>query len=302
MSAAYRFGDRWFEAEGPYLTLRLRESNDVLGDPGSLRARLAEDGYLFVRELHDPADVLAARRDILGLMAEDGLLDPAAPLADGVANPAAGDPATTSTRARTRYKTPSLRAVVYGPRLAGFFERLLGGPVASYGFQWLRAAGPGAASPIHGDAPYMSRGTAGVASCWTPIGEVPPELGALVVCLGSHRWERVRETYGRSDVDRDLTEGIFSRDPAELVDRFGGRWATAHFQAGDVVVFGLHLLHASLTNTTRRYRLSCDVRYQLAAEPMDERWAGPAPPGHAGFWAPGARLEPVEASRARWGL
>ena len=299
---AYRFGDRSFEAEGPYLTLRLRESHDVLGDPAALRARLAEDGYLFVRGLHDPAAVLAARDDILHLMAEDGLLDPAAPPADGVASPSGAEPATTSTRARTRYKTESLGAVVHGARLAGFCERLLGGPVASYGFQWFRAAGPGAASPIHGDAPYMSRGTSRVASCWTPVGDVPPELGGLVLCLGSHRWERVRETYGRTDVDRDLTEGIFRRDPAELVDRFGGRWATAHFRAGDAVVFGLHLLHASLTNTTRRYRLSCDVRYQLAAEPMDERWAGPAPPGHAGFWAPGARLEPVGVSRARWGL
>ena len=206
---AYRFGDRSFEAEGPYLTLRLRESHDVLGDPAALRARLAEDGYLFVRGLHDPAAVLAARDDILRLMAEDGLLDPGAPPAEGLANPAAGEPATTSTRARTRYKTESLGAVVHGARLAGFCERLLGGPVASYGFQWFRAAGPGAASPIHGDAPYMSRGTSRVASCWTPIGDVPPELGGLVLCLGSHRWERVRETYGRTDVDRDLTEGIF---------------------------------------------------------------------------------------------
>jgi hypothetical protein len=233
-------------------------------------------------------------------MAEDGLLDPGASLAHGVANGAA-EPATTSTRARQRYKTASLKSIVYGPRLSGFFARLLGGPVASYGYQWFRAAGPGAASPIHGDAPYMSRGTAGVASCWTPLGDVPPEMGGLVLCLGSHRWERVRETYGQTDVDRDLTEGIFSRDAAELVERFGGRWATAHFQAGDAVVFGLHLLHASLTNTTGRYRLSCDVRYQLAAEPMDERWAGPTPPGHAGFWG-GAPLEPVEVSRRRWGL
>ena len=299
---AYQFGDRWFEAESRYLTLRLRESNDVLGDPAALRARLAEDGYLSVRALHEPADVLTARRDILGLMAEDGLLDLEGPHTDGVANPAAREVATTSTRARARFKTPSLQAVVYGSRLCGFFARLLGGPVVSYAFQWFRAAGPGAASPIHGDAPYMSRGTGHVYSCWTPIGDVPPEMGPLVVCLGSHRWERVRETYGRTDVDRDLIEGIFSRDPAELVDRFGGRWATAHFRAGDVVVFGLHLLHASLTNTTRCYRLSCDVRYQLAAEPMDERWAGTTPSGHSAFWAPDARLEPVEVSRRRWGL
>ena len=132
----------------------------------------------------------------------------------------------------------------------------------------------------------MGRGTLDVYTCWTPLGDVTPEMGPLVLCLGSHRWGRVRETYGRCDVDRDLIEGIFSRDPAELVDRLGGRWATAAvFGPGDVVIFGLYMLHASLVNTTGRYRLSCDTRYQRAGEPMDDRWAGAAPAGPLGLLA-----------------
>lgn len=94
-------------------------------------------------------------------------------------------------------------------------------------------------------------------------------------------------------------EGIFSRDPAELVARLGGRWATSSFHAGDVVIFGLFMLHASLVNTTDRDSLSCDARYQRATEPMDDRWAGAAPSGHSAFWQPGAPLEPVELSRRR---
>lgn len=30
----------------------------------------------------------------------------------------------------------------------------------------------------------------------------------------------------RDSVDRNLIDGILTRDPTELVDRFGGRWAT----------------------------------------------------------------------------
>ena len=190
----YRIGDRQFEAESRYLTLALRASNDLLDDPDALRRRLAADGYLMLRGLHEPAEVLAARRDILARMAEEGLLAPAHPLMDGVANPEPREAPTTSVRARQRLKTPTLAAVVDGDRIVRLF------------------------------------------------------------------------------VDRDLTEGVFSRDPAELVERLGGRWATSSFRAGDVAIFGIFLLHASLANATGRYRLSCDTRYQRAAEPMDDRW------------------------------
>lgn len=36
-------------------------------------------------------------------------------------------------------------------------------------------------------------------------------------------------------------------------------------------------VHASLDNHSDRYRLSSDSRYQLAGEPVDERWIGPNP-------------------------
>lgn len=298
----YRLGKREFEAESRYLTLRLRESNDVLADTAALRARLAEDGYLLLRGFHDRGEVLEARREVLERLAARGALDPAASLLDGVAHPERRSRPTSSVRGNEGLKTDGLRSVVYGPRAMGFFGRLLGGEAMSYNFQWLRVAGPGAASGIHADVVYMGRGTHELYTCWTPLGDVTPEMGPLALCLGSHRWQRVRETYGRSDVDRDLIEGIFSRDPAELVDRFGGRWATAHFAAGDAVIQSIHILHASLTNTSTRYRISCDTRYQRKGEPVDERWAGETPRGHDGFWSPEARLEPVERSRARWGV
>ena len=298
----HRLGAWEFEAESRYLTLRLRESNDILHDPAALRARLADEGYLFVRGLHDRGEVLQVRREVLERLASRGALDPAAPLMDAVAHPRGRETPSSSVRWNEELKTASLRRVVYGPRVMGFFGRLLGGEAMSYNFQWLRAAGPGAASGIHADVVYMGRGTHDLYTCWTPLGDVTPDMGPLVLCLGSHAWQAVRESYGRCDVDRDLIEGIFSRDPAELVDRFGGRWATADFRAGDVVIQSIYMLHASLTNVSNRYRISCDNRYQRKGEPVDDRWAGEAPRGHDAFWAPGARLEPVEVSRERWGL
>jgi ectoine hydroxylase-related dioxygenase (phytanoyl-CoA dioxygenase family) len=263
---------------------------------------MRDDGFLLLRGLHDREAVLTARRDMLEVMAVAGKLDPAAPLMDGVVSPADSRPDTVTVRNRDHLKTESMKRVVYGSRVMNFFERFLGGKPLSYNFQWLRAVGPGSSSTIHYDVVYMGRGTRNLYTCWTPFGKITPEMGPLAICLGSNRWQEVIDTYGRSDVDRDLTCGYFTKDPAELVDKFGGRWATTTFEPGDAVILNMFIMHGSLTNLSNRYRISCDTRVQLASEPVDDRWAGENPKMHVQFWKPGVELEPIEASRARWGV
>lgn len=297
----YQFGPRSFQAGSRYLTLELPDSRLDYDKPARLRDRLVEDGFLFIRNFHDPAMVLAARRDILKKLAAEDKLDPQCELMDGVVNPShCGETATV--RGREHLKTESLKQVVYGQRTMEFFDRLFGEKSLSLKFQWLRTAGHGAASSAHCDVVYMGRGTRELYTLWTPFGDISPEMGPLAICLGSHRWRQVIETYGQDDVDRDRTTGVFSHDPAELVERFGGRWATASFESGDAVIISMYLMHASLTNTTNRYRISCDTRYQRASGKVDERWSGTAPMGHPVMWAADAQLESVEASRQRWGV
>lgn len=298
----FRMGSCSFEAESRYLTLRLRESNDIRDQPEALRLRLNEDGFLFIRDFHDRDEVLNVRRDILQIMAAAGELDPAAPLMDGVINPALKTQAGVSTKGREKLKTESLKCLLYGPRPEKFFGKLFGTEARAYQFQWLRAGGHGAGSTIHADTVYMGRGTKRLCTIWTPLGDIPPEQGPLVLCLGSHRWERVRGTYGQADVDRDRIPGHFTENPAELVEKFGGRWATASMRAGDAVIVNMWLLHASLMNTMNRYRISVDTRWQPANEPMDDRWSGESPVGHSELWKPDALLEPLEVSRQRWGV
>ena len=249
---AYQMGNCYFEAEGHYLTLALPDSGDIFDDTKALRARMRRDGYLLLRGLHDADDVLDARHDILQIMSTEGALDPDAPVMDGVVARGAHQHASASVRGRERLKTDSLARVVGGPRIMAFFDRFLGARSLSYNFQWLRTAGPGAGSTIHYDVVYMGRGTRDVYTCWTPIGTITPEMGPLALCLGSNTWQHVIDTYGKTDVDRDLTCGYFSNDPAELVDTFGGRWATTTFEPGDVVILSMFLMHASLANNSNR--------------------------------------------------
>jgi hypothetical protein len=60
----------------------------------------------------------------------------------------------------------------------------------------------------------------------------------------------------------------------------GGRWLTGEFRAGDLLTFSMYTVHASLDNQSKSIRLSSDTRYQLASEPVDERWIGENPIAH----------------------
>jgi ectoine hydroxylase-related dioxygenase (phytanoyl-CoA dioxygenase family) len=292
-----RMGKRDLELPGRYLA-GLREANGLLSDVEALRARMEEDGYLLIRGLFDREDVLAARRQMVEVLDREGALDRDHPLIDAVVAPGqsggfrGGDNDLTGC--------PAFRRLVESMPVMGFFERFLGGEPLTYDYKWLRVVSPGSNTGAHYDIVYMGRGTQKVYTCWTPLGDVPYELGPLALLVGSHRFERVKQTYGQMDVDRDHVTGWFSNDPIELVDQFGGQWQTAEFQAGDVLLFTMFTMHASLTNTSNRFRLTSDTRYQLKDEPVDERWMGRKPKAHYA-WTKGQTVT-MEEARAKWGV
>ncbi len=281
----------------------LRESNDILDDPDALQERMEEDGYLLIRGLHDKETVLAARRQILENLTEKDMLSPNTPLMDGIFNPDYPEPTSTGSMGNIELtQLPEFKAVVEGQPIMNFFKHFLGGEARTYDFKWLRTAGPGSGSPIHYDIVFMGRGTQKLYSCWTPFGDVSLDMGPIVFCIGSNRFDKVRQTYGQSDVDRDLIQGHFSEKPIEVVEKFGGHWATTAFSAGDVIIFSMFLMHASLVNTSNKIRITADTRYQLASEAIDERWIGEKPKGHYAWKQKDAEIESLEESRQRWGV
>ncbi len=268
----------------------LRRSEELVGDPPALRARMAEDGYLYLPGYLDRDRVLAARRAILIRLADEGHLDARHPLMDAVP----GETGHVGLRPDVA-KCAELQQVLYAGRMLDFYRVFLGGPVLHFDFTWLRAVGPGHATQPHCDIVFMGRGTRRLFTSWTPLGDISTATGGLMMLEGSHRLDRVRETYGQKDVDRYCSNrvdasawvsgekkwgGWISRNPVLLRERLGGRWLTSDFRAGDVLIFGMDTIHASLDNQTSALRLSCDSRYQLASEPADHRWIGENPVGH----------------------
>ena len=63
---------------------------------------------------------------------------------------------------------------------------------------------------------------------------------------------------------------------------------------------GIFTMHGSLSNTSDRFRISSDTRYQLASEPVDERWIGRKPKAHYA-WMQGETV-PMEEARKKWGV
>jgi len=280
----------------------LRDANALLGNPAALRARMAEDGYLLIRGLIDRDVVLRARATVLQYLAERDALVPGEPVLEGVMPAAGRTVPLMGRRAITHH--PDVLAVYESPALFDFFGAYFEERPMTFDYKWLRGVGHEQFTGAHYDVVYMGRGSPRLHTCWVPFEDIPIEKGALAMCVGSHRdasFEKLRATYGRMDVDRDRVEGWFTNDPLEITQKFGGRWRTTPFQAGDVMVFGMYTLHASTTNVTNRYRLSADVRFQPASEPADKRWVGQDPAGHAAAHQDTPPI-PIAQARAQWGV
>ncbi|MBI3973037.1 MAG: phytanoyl-CoA dioxygenase family protein [Chloroflexi bacterium] len=272
----------------------LRRSDHLIGNAPALRERMEEDGYIFLPGLLDREAVRGARRSIMEMLADEGLLEPGTSSEDGIA---AREPRTKGLGVRNDLakRSAELQRLLYAGRMMAFYRHFLGGDVLHFTYTWLRPRAPGGATPPHYDIVFMGRGTTRLCTAWTPLSDISYEMGGLMVLEGSHRLEGLKNTYGQKDVDTYCTNlphaqervagnklftGQLSRNPIKLRNTLGGRWLTAEFRMGDVLTFGMYTLHCSLDNQSDRVRLSCDTRYQLASEPADHRWVGEEPPGH----------------------
>jgi len=273
----------------------LHNSTDLANDPDALKVRMQEDGYLFLRGYLDRDQVLEARAEITNRLAGFGLLDENHPAMDAISKPGATG---VDFEPLTADNAP-LQKLLYSGRMIDLYTRFLGGAVRHYDFTWFRAV-PGGGNGIypHCDVVYMGRGTRNLFTAWTPIGDVPVEVGGLMILENSHRKAEKLRNYLERDVDAYCTnypdaaeiesgkkqwqdwDGRLSSNPVSLREKLGGRWLTTEFEAGDVLTFTMGTIHASLDNHSNRFRLSSDSRYQLDSEPVDDRWVGEKPYAH----------------------
>ena len=271
----------------------LRDSSDAAEDFVELRRRFAADGYLYMKGYLDRGQVLEARAALTDRLAAGGALDPAHPAIEGIARQDSGYIFKPDLTAGNE----PVQRLLYSGRLTDVYRRFYDEDIRHYDFTWLRAIGPGKGTNPHCDLPYMGRGTHNHMTCWLPYGDVSYELGGLMLLEDSFRRMDLLKNYVYRDVDafcenkptevakvkdgRWTFTGTLSHNPPAVRNKFGGRWLTTEYEAGDFLTFGMFMVHASLDNRTpNRLRISSDTRYQRASEPIDERWIGVNPPAH----------------------
>lgn len=262
---------------------QLCDSSGILGDTAALRLRLAEDGYLFLPGFHERAAVMEGRRELLEHLAscdddpEHPIFKPGTALDDAVFGGRAFTPSHRSwpgVGGDQRGVRPAFLNVVNAPKLMDFFTGILGGRSATFDHKWLRVVPPGNGNSAHCDIVYMGNGARDLYTVWTPLGDVPLKMGPLAVAVGSHRHQQLQSTYTTIDTHSYLSTGPDFKFAKVAANFLGAQWASSSFAAGDILVFSAYLLHAPLTNTTDKLRLSSDTRYQLASEPLDQRHMG----------------------------
>ena len=133
----------------------------------------------FLPGLLDRDQVVAARLEMLRKLRAAGCLHPDYPLEEGVAN---ADFSNGFMAELAHDNAPLLKVLYDGPMMA-FYKRFLGGEVRHFDFTWCRSKPPGAstATPPHYDIVFMGRGTQRLYTSWTPLGDMPIEMGGLMV-------------------------------------------------------------------------------------------------------------------------
>ena len=304
---------------------QIEDSSPLLraGDGGaSLRAAFARDGFVYLRGALGSGAVRAARAAVAAhLTARGGVLVNGSSTALEEGCGLGCIPFMEGRNGVTHH--PDVAAVLEGAPLRAAVGALLEtDALRTFDYKWLRAMPRASFTGAHMDAVYMARGSPRLLTCWVPFEDAATlELGALAVCKGSHaapELARVRETYGRLDTEGEpgfVGSGWLTEDPRDAALPPPARqWVSGDFAAGDVIIFGMHTLHMSTANLTDSVRISCDVRWQPAAEAVDERYVGTqaellekaAQRKKGGAWvgaggAGGADVT-MAALREKWGL
>lgn len=239
-----------------------------------LRARAEQDGYLFLRGLLPADAVLRLRSDLLAVVGRHGWLANAPGAAeqgrldtDALARVPESDLRTDIGITHAAYddvqRLESLHRLPHHPNLLSLFEALFGRPVLVHPRHIARlvTSRPAMApTPQHQDFPLI-QGTTNTWTCWFPLGDCPRAMGGLAVLRGSHRsgYIPIQSARGAGAIAAQLCPG-------------DDEWATDEFAAGDVLIFPCLTVHKALPSRfPGRIRLSLDVRYQPADEPVEAK-------------------------------
>lgn len=245
--------------------LPMRESNDLLDAPESLRERMANDGYLYFRGVLDREKVRSLRRCILRTTQKLGWTEPSTmPVSQRCTIPPLREEDDEFIRGYQEVqRLQEFHELAHDDVLMGILRAALGDSAFPHPLKIARLAFPAhheASTPPHQDFPN-NQGTPDLTAAWIPVCDMTEGMGGLAILRGSHRW-------GLLPLAGHIGAGnrcaVVPPDMAEEC-----RWVTTRFAMGDVLLFPSMTVHAALHNASEfELRLSVDFRYQLEGQPL----------------------------------
>jgi len=237
--------------------LPLPDGTSLLGDPKALQALARAEGAVLLRGAVS-AQALAAAHKVVGEAAESVGWRSAGRGRPGVKEDP-NDPAWVAWY-RTVQAARAFHAIPHEPVLLAAMSAILGGEALVHPRHIARCVGPETArftTPPHQDVWYIG-GTSNIWTAWVPLVDCPDELGGLAVLPRSHLRGRI------------ASEQAVGAGGQQVADLTATDWAWEPMRAGDALVFHGHTVHQGCDNRSDRLRLSVDLRYQRADEPVRE--------------------------------
>jgi ectoine hydroxylase-related dioxygenase (phytanoyl-CoA dioxygenase family) len=247
--------------DGGVVMRAFRESSDVLHDGPALRARMAEDGYIFLKSLLPREKIIAIRRQMLAILAEAGMIRRDHPVDDAIpdfANFAVEPEPAFMDVLYAEYALQDMNALQHEPVLRSVMETLFDEPVLPIPLFVCRNIFPqreAFTTPAHQDYVHI-QGTERNYAAWVPMGDVDEAMGGLAIARGSHRQGlmTVRPALGAGGLES------VGQEPLE--------WVYSPTEIGDVLIHTSLTLHKGVPNRARSMRLSVDYRFQPVSEPI----------------------------------
>jgi hypothetical protein len=232
------------------------------------------DGFLFFRGFLPREDVLALRSEMLGVVERHGWrkpdqdrlggrldLDALNLVPDEMMHSGIG---VSTTAYDDVQKLEAMHAFPHHPRLLGFYRMLFGSEVLVHPRHIARMITGHRCmipTPPHQDFPLI-QGSDQTWTCWIPLGDCPRSLGGLSMLKGSHRngYLPIQPTKGAGGL------------AVPICPHEADNWVEGDYEAGDIITFPAYTVHKGLRCIDKELiRLSLDVRYQPADQPVEER-------------------------------
>jgi len=230
----------------------LKETNYALGDRTRLLSILEDQGYWFFKGVLDAKALKTVQQHFMAELRSRDLVEHGSK--DAIWNqttPIVMDDGVTNSRYPRMRHAEVWETFVEHPEIAHFFSALAGETP-----EWLSASDYYRIVPPRQDVkedPFALRHQDGLGlpgldfvTCWIPLADVDCDVGGLAIVPGSHK--------GGIDRERWFTPEYMSPD----------RWARAHYEVSDVLIFPSDMLHSGLRNhSVDKFRMSLDIRLYM---------------------------------------